>query len=115
MKKLVILLVLLIFVNVNAQELQKKIKFTAIGSEHYFKRTNSVSISNSFISIADKKVTLSINMDFENTDSSVVLKKLPKVKSFNYYSIIENIIVTNPDWDLNNVDPFGFKLVYQMR
>ena len=120
MKTLSFILVLLTFFSVNSQELQKKIKFTARCSENYFKRTDSVSnpnpISNT-LSIIDKKIKLPSIYQMVNvkTDSSVVVKKLPKVKILNYYLIVENVIITLPDWEFANIDAFGFKLCYQIR
>ena len=115
MKKLVIvILVLLTFnVNVNGQDLQKKIKFTAIGSENYFKRTDSVSNSLS-IGYKEKKVTI-YKIDFSKTNDSLVLQKLPKVELLNYYTLSENIIITAPDWEFDNIDAFGFKLFYKIK
>lgn len=115
MKKLII--ILLVALNVNAQEL-KKIEFTAISSEDYFKRTDSVSnpISNT-LSIIDKKIKLPSIYQIVNikTDSSVIVKKLPKVENFNYYLIAENVTITAPDWEFANIDAFGFKLLYRIK
>jgi hypothetical protein len=109
MKKLFFILVLLTVFNVNAQDLQKKIKFTAIVSENYFKRTDSVSLPT--LSIIGKKSTLSIyQMVNMETDSSVVVKKLPKVQLVGYYQITQRLIFTRPEWNQSNVDAFGFKL-----
>jgi hypothetical protein len=114
MKKLSLILVLLTSFSVNSQEFEKQIKFTAIVSENYFKRTDSFSLPT--LSIGDKKSKLSIyQMVNLKTDSSVVVKKLPKVEILNYYSIVENVIITAPDWEFANIDAFGFKLCYQIR
>ncbi len=115
MKKLVILLVLLTFVNVNAQDLVKKVNFTAIGSENYFKRSDSSSISSS-LSTSDKKIKLSIyQMVQMETDSSVVVNKLQKVKLVGCYQIAEKLIIIPPDWDGNNINAFGVRLCFQIR
>ena len=110
MKKLLIFLVLLTFVIVNAQEFLKQIKFTAIVSENYFKRTDSVSLPT--LSIIDKKTKLPSIYQMVNikTDSSVIVKKLPKVQLVGYYQIAERLIFTRPEWNQSNVDAFGFKL-----
>lgn len=109
MKKLSFILVLLTFFNVNAQELQKKIKFTAINSENYFKKIDSMSISNTLRSVGDKKILSIYQIVKMETDSSVV-KKLSKVQLVGYYQIAERFIFTRPEWNHSNVDAFGFKL-----
>lgn len=115
MKKLVVILVVLVCLNINAQE--KKIEFTIIASSKIDgKEIDSVFkfIPNSFVSVTDKEVTLSIHMKFEDTEKSVN-QKLPKVRSLSYYQIAENMIITPPEWNQSNVDAFGIRLLFPIK
>ena len=101
---------LLTLFSVNAQELQKKVKFAAINSENHLKRANVISILNT-LSIRGKSDDLSIYQLVDmKTDSSVVVKELPKVQLVGYYQITKKIVLTHPEWNQSNVDAFGFKL-----
>lgn len=113
MKKLSFILVLLTFANVNSQDFLKEIKFTATGSENYFKRTDSV--SNPLIIVYKEKKISIYKIDLSKTNDSLVLQKLPKVELLNYYTISENIIITAPDWEFDNIDALGFKLFYKIK
>lgn len=112
MKKLVIVILVLLTFNVNVNGQEKKLQFTAISSSKIVKKIDSVFlfIPNAFINVENKKITLSINKVEEKKSQN---QKLLNIKVFNYYELIEDFVITSPDW--GGVNAVGFRLAYQIR
>lgn len=118
MKKLILIVLVLIFYNVNGQELRQNINFTIVSSSKIDgnKIDSLFTFIPNIISITDKKITLSIyTIDFEKNPELVINEKLPKVRLLSYYKIAENLAITTPEWEFDNINAVGFRLTYDIR
>ncbi len=117
MKKLFMLFLLLACLYVNGQDFSKEIKFTAISSEKYGYKVdsilkNTISIDNGKVKSLSISIYQMVNL---RTDDLPSVKQITEIKSLNSYKIAERFIFTRPEWNQINTDAFGFKLSYIIR